>query len=74
MSDSIIELRSIYKFALKCKIYIFFQGQTKQRNFGEVKFKLCPTEGFAREHFKKAGCEHYWDHAYSTAVLASSEM
>ena len=49
------------------------QGQTKQRNFGDLKFKLCPTEGFAREHFKKAGCEHYWDHAYSTAVLASSD-
>ena len=27
--------------------------QTKQRNFGDMKFKLCPTEGFAREHFKK---------------------
>ena len=57
-----------------------------------MKFKLCPTEGFAREHFKKvttsgkidslkynfllflqAGCEHYWDHAYSTAVLANSD-
>jgi len=56
------------------KAELVWEGQTKQRNFGEVKFKLCPTEGFAREHFKKAGCEHYWDHAYSTAVLASSEM
>jgi len=53
---------------------LVWEGQTKQRNFGEVKFKLCPTEGFAREHFKKAGCEHYWDHAYSTAVLQSSDM
>jgi len=51
---------------------LVWEGQTKQRNFSEIKFKLCPTEGFAREHFKKAGCEHYWDHAYSTAVLASS--
>lgn len=55
------------------KAELVWEGQTKQRNFGEVKFKLCPTEGFAREHFKKAGCEHYWDHAYSTAVLASSD-
>jgi len=52
---------------------LVWEGQTKQRNFGDMKFKLCPTEGFAREHFKKAGCEHYWDHAYSTAVLANSE-
>lgn len=51
---------------------LVWEGQTKQRNFGEIKFKLCPTESFAREHFKQAGVEHYWDQAYSTAVLASS--
>jgi len=51
---------------------LVWEGQTKQRAFGDMKFKLCPTEGFAREHFKKAGCEHYWDHAYSAAVLESS--
>ncbi|XP_023349051.1 U4/U6 small nuclear ribonucleoprotein Prp3 [Eurytemora carolleeae] len=51
---------------------LVWEGQTKQRNFGEMKFKLCPTEGFARDHFKQAGVEHYWDQAYSTAVLASS--
>lgn len=39
----------------------YFQGQTKQRNFGEIKFKLCPTEAAARDHFKNAGVEHYWD-------------
>jgi len=58
---------------LSNKCELVWEGQTKQRNFGDIKFKLCPTEGFAREHFKKAGCEHYWDHAYSTAVLASSD-
>merc|ERR1711934_413922 len=58
---------------LENKAELVWEGQTKQRNFGDMKFKLCPTEGFAREHFKKAGCEHYWDHAYSTAVLANSE-
>lgn len=51
---------------------LVWEGQTKQRNFGEIKFKLCPTEGLAREHFRQAGVEHYWDQAYSTAVLASS--
>jgi len=51
---------------------LIWEGQTKQRNFSEIKFKLCPTEGFAREHFRQAGVEHYWDQAYSTAVLASA--
>ena len=55
------------------KAELVWEGQTKQRSFSDLKFKLCPTEGFAREHFKKAGCEHYWDHAYSTAVIASSD-
>ena len=58
---------------LENKAELVWEGMTKQRNFGDMKSKLCPTEGFAREHFKKAGCEHYWDHAYSTAVLANSD-
>ena len=33
---------------------------------------MCPTESFAREQFKKAGVEHYWDLAYSTAILEST--
>ena len=49
------------------------QGQKKQRDFGEMKFKMCPTESFAREHFKKAGVEHYWDQAYSAAVIAATD-
>ncbi len=52
---------------------IFFQGETKERNFGDVKFKQCPTESFAREHFRNAGVEHYWDLAYSGAVLEATE-
>jgi len=52
---------------------LIWEGQKKQRDFGEMKFKLCPTESFAREHFKKAGVEHYWDQAYSAAVLAATE-
>ena len=45
----------------------------KNRAFGEMKFKLCPTETFAREQFRKANVEHYWDLAFSGAVLESAE-
>ena len=43
------------------------------RSFGDIRFKLCPTESFAREQFKKLGVEHYWDLAYSNAVLEVTE-
>jgi len=52
---------------------LVWEGETKQRNFGDIKFKMCTTEGVARDHFKAAGVEHYWDQAYGTAVLASAE-
>ncbi|KAK9878981.1 hypothetical protein WA026_003799 [Henosepilachna vigintioctopunctata] len=48
---------------------LVWEGTSKQRNFGEIKFKVCPTERMAREHFKKHKVEHYWDLAYSGAVL-----
>ncbi|CAH0559492.1 unnamed protein product [Brassicogethes aeneus] len=51
------------------KCVLVWEGTTKQRNFGEMKFKVCPTERMAREHFKKHKVEHYWDLAYSGAVL-----
>ncbi|KAJ8971747.1 hypothetical protein NQ314_000563 [Rhamnusium bicolor] len=51
------------------KCVLVWEGTSKQRNFGEVKFKICPTERLAREHFKKHKVEHYWDLAYSGAVL-----
>ncbi|XP_056642699.1 U4/U6 small nuclear ribonucleoprotein Prp3 [Diorhabda sublineata] len=54
------------------KCILVWEGTTKQRNFGEVKFKVCPTEKLAREHFKKHKVEHYWDLAYSGAVLEQS--
>ena len=38
-----------------------------------MKLKLCPTESFARDFFKKLGVEHYWDQAYSGAVLEATE-
>ncbi|ENN82859.1 hypothetical protein HUJ04_010091 [Dendroctonus ponderosae] len=54
------------------KCVLVWEGTTKQRNFGELKFKVCPTERLAREHFKKHKVEHYWDLAYSGAVLEQS--
>jgi len=44
----------------------------RNRSFGEMKFKACPTEVFAREQFKKFGVEHYWDLAYSSSVLEAT--
>lgn len=38
-----------------------------------MKFKACPTESLARDHFKKHGVEHYWDLAYSVSVLEGAE-
>ncbi|XP_022908183.1 U4/U6 small nuclear ribonucleoprotein Prp3 [Onthophagus taurus] len=51
------------------KCTLVWEGTSKQRNFGEIKFKVVPTERMAREHFKKHKVEHYWDLAYSGAVL-----
>ncbi|CAN7988298.1 unnamed protein product [Ixodes hexagonus] len=48
---------------------LVWEGTVKSRSFGEMKFKVCPTECFAREHFKKHGVEHYWDLAYSNTIL-----
>ncbi|XP_063231313.1 U4/U6 small nuclear ribonucleoprotein Prp3 isoform X2 [Bacillus rossius redtenbacheri] len=55
------------------KCVLIWEGTIKERNFGEMKFKVCPTEKLAREHFKKHSVEHYWDLAYSEAVLGASE-
>ncbi|KAL4714838.1 hypothetical protein ACJJTC_002697 [Scirpophaga incertulas] len=52
---------------------LVWEGVTKQRAFGEIKFKVMPTEKQARELFQKHGVEHYWDLAYSGAVLAPAE-
>lgn len=49
------------------------QGTAKERSFGEMKFKQCPTENMAREHFKKHGAEHYWDLALSESVLEGAD-
>ncbi|GAA6089972.1 U4/U6 small nuclear ribonucleoprotein Prp3 [Tachysurus ichikawai] len=41
-----------------------------ERSFGDMKFKQCPTENMAREHFKKHGSEHYWDLALNMQLLS----
>lgn len=66
----------LWQRACQCHIlcHSLFQGQTKERNFGEMRMKQCPTESFARDYFKKHGVEHYWDQAYSGAVLEATEI
>lgn len=58
---------------MKVSFLLAPQGTAKERSFGEMKFKQCPTENMAREHFKKHGTEHYWDLALSQSVLEGSD-
>ncbi|CAO1341219.1 unnamed protein product [Diamesa tonsa] len=51
---------------------IVWQGKIPRRNFGEIKFKGFTMEKMVREFFQKHHCEHYWDLAYSGAVLEAS--
>ncbi|XP_056619307.1 U4/U6 small nuclear ribonucleoprotein Prp3 [Triplophysa dalaica] len=55
------------------KCSLVWEGTAKERSYGEVKFKQCPTENMAREHFKKHGTEHYWDLALSQSVLETTD-
>lgn len=57
---------------LETKALLCLQGTTKARAFGEMKFKVCPTEAFAREQFRKHSVESYWDLAFSGAVMETS--
>ncbi|VDL90833.1 unnamed protein product [Schistocephalus solidus] len=50
---------------------LVWEGTVKQRAFEGMQVKVCPTELFAREMFRKRDVEHYWDMAYSGAVLES---
>jgi len=56
----------------KNKCVLLWQGTVKDRSFGEIKFKACPTENFAREHFRRHGVEHYWDIGHNDSVLDAS--
>ncbi|XP_019949020.1 U4/U6 small nuclear ribonucleoprotein Prp3 [Paralichthys olivaceus] len=55
------------------KCWLIWEGTAKERSFGDMKFKQCPTENMAREHFKKHCTEHYWDLALSQSVLETSD-
>ncbi|XP_064898964.1 U4/U6 small nuclear ribonucleoprotein Prp3 isoform X2 [Columba livia] len=55
------------------KCSLVWEGTAKERSFGEMKFKQCPTENMAREHFKKHSAEHYWDLALSESVLEGAD-
>lgn len=57
---------------VKYQSFVYSQGTVLTRSFNEVQFKSCPTEAFAREQFRKHGVEHYWDLAFSKAVLEAS--
>ncbi|KAA0194952.1 U4/U6 small nuclear ribonucleoprotein PRP3 [Fasciolopsis buskii] len=50
---------------------LVWKGTVAQRAFDKVQFRACPTELFAREQFRKRDVEHYWDLAYSGAILES---
>uniref|UniRef100_A0A2K6A170 U4/U6 small nuclear ribonucleoprotein Prp3 n=1 Tax=Mandrillus leucophaeus TaxID=9568 RepID=A0A2K6A170_MANLE len=52
------------------KCILFWEGTAKDRSFGEMKFKQCPTENIAREHFRKHGAEHYWNLALSESATS----
>ena len=51
---------------------LVWEGTVLKRNFGEMKFKICPTESFAREHLRQRNVEHYWDIAHADSVIESS--
>ncbi|XP_047662966.1 U4/U6 small nuclear ribonucleoprotein Prp3-like [Tachysurus fulvidraco] len=55
------------------KCSLVWEGTAMERSFGDMKFKQCPTENMAREHFKKHGSEHYWDLALSESVLETAD-
>ncbi|XP_040901181.1 U4/U6 small nuclear ribonucleoprotein Prp3 isoform X2 [Toxotes jaculatrix] len=55
------------------KCWLIWEGTAKEHSFGDMKFKQCPTESMAREHFKKHGTEHYWDLALSQSVLDTTD-
>lgn len=55
------------------RCYLIWEGTAKERSYGDMKFKQCPTENMAREHFKKHNTEHYWDLALSQSVLEGTD-
>jgi len=58
---------------LESKCHLVWEGVKPDRSFGDVLFKACPTETFARDHFRKHGVEEYWDLAYGRKILEETE-
>lgn len=53
-------------------IKLVWEGKMPKRSFGEMKMKIFPMEKAAREFFQKHHCEHFWDLAYSGAILETA--
>lgn len=58
---------------LESKCQLVWEGVKTDRSFADVQFKACPTETFARDHFRKHGVEEYWDLAYGRKILEETE-
>ena len=54
--------------------FVVWEGMIKFRSFGEFKIKSSPNESFAKELFKNHKVPHYWDLAYSTAILDNPDV
>lgn len=67
--DDVIKTKDESEPKLNNKCTLVWEGMSKQRNFGEIKFKVCASEKLAREQLKKHGVEHYWDLAYSDLIM-----
>jgi len=55
------------------KCSLVWEGHALERSFGEMQFKACPSEAFAREHFRSHGVEHYWALAYGSGLAEAAE-
>jgi U4/U6 small nuclear ribonucleoprotein PRP3 len=68
--DSVTDEEPTHKRVNTCQLV--WEGTVRNRAFGEMKFKMCPTEVFAREMFRKHNVEQYWDLAYSMSILEAT--
>lgn len=57
----------------KNKCLLVWEGQTQQRAFKDFSVKHMESESQAREFFKRAGVENYWDLAFKMSILESIE-
>lgn len=66
-------VKDLEGFDVPNSCFLVWKGIVPRRNFGEIKFKTVSSEKAARELFQKYHVEHYWDLAYSGAVLEAAE-